>query len=139
MVCLVFYTITSVSLLKSCLQLKSFNLITQQQQQCSYMCQIQRSNFILNHLFCCCPPSQVLHSLSFVVLYYGYFIWFIKSGRAKQIDDFPFQKLTDFLPNLNDDVNDDGRLVDQHAKGLTWSFFKQSILKQILTEGERTS
>ncbi|RLU20246.1 hypothetical protein DMN91_006853 [Ooceraea biroi] len=50
------------------------------------------------------------------------------------VREFPFRALSDFLPGQleNNDSHLDGKLTV-----LTWSFFRQGILKQILTEGER--
>ncbi|XP_040058662.2 man(5)GlcNAc(2)-PP-dolichol translocation protein RFT1 isoform X1 [Gasterosteus aculeatus] len=69
----------------------------------------------------------------FLVLCYAvYFIRFLGSEVAAK-KDFPLQRVGDLLP-----CRAAGEpLVDWTLAKLTWSFFKQSFLKQILTEGER--
>uniref|UniRef100_A0A3B4YZ46 Protein RFT1 homolog n=1 Tax=Stegastes partitus TaxID=144197 RepID=A0A3B4YZ46_9TELE len=65
----------------------------------------------------------------FLVLCYAvYFIRFLGSKEAAK-KNFPLQHVRDLLPCRP--------LVDWTLARLTWSFFKQSFLKQILTEGER--
>lgn len=78
--------------------------------------------------------AQIVSSLVYVMAYYLYFIFYTTTARKKSEDDqFPFTSLTDFLPQQVDDKP----FFDKHLVHLTWSFFKQSFLKQILTEGER--
>ncbi|XP_034388677.1 protein RFT1 homolog [Cyclopterus lumpus] len=69
----------------------------------------------------------------FLVLCYAvYFIRFLGSKEAAK-KGFPLQRVGDLLP-----CRAAGEpLVDWTLAQLTWSFFKQSFLKQILTEGER--
>ncbi|EFN78179.1 protein RFT1 homolog isoform X1 [Harpegnathos saltator] len=50
------------------------------------------------------------------------------------VREFPFRDVKDFLPGQL--ANNDSYL-DRKLTVLTWSFFRQGILKQILTEGER--
>uniref|UniRef100_A0A671W2F5 Protein RFT1 homolog n=1 Tax=Sparus aurata TaxID=8175 RepID=A0A671W2F5_SPAAU len=65
----------------------------------------------------------------FLVLCYAvYFIRFLDSKEAAK-ESFPLCRVRDLLPCRP--------LVDWTLARLTWSFFKQSFLKQILTEGER--
>ncbi|XP_076804473.1 man(5)GlcNAc(2)-PP-dolichol translocation protein RFT1-like [Clavelina lepadiformis] len=80
--------------------------------------------------FCC---AMVAFSITYIAVYYGYFFWFITSGKVKQIEDFPIHSVRDFFPKLHLDVP----LVNINAAKLTVSFFKQSVLKGLLTEGER--
>lgn len=84
-------------------------------------------------LLCFCY-AQIMHSLALILSYYGYYTWFIRNGHVKKIDEFPFKDVRDFFPNFTTINNS---LIDQPAAKLTWSFFRQSFLKQILTEGER--
>eukprot|EP00794_Sanderia_malayensis_P003237 gene3237-3718_t len=89
--------------------------------------------------------AQSLHALCYVFMYYFYFTKCINNAYATnasssvdkktdEIECFPFQNFTDFLPNL---TNKDGPLIDPSYAKLVYSFMKQSILKQFLTEGER--
>ncbi|KAL1117181.1 hypothetical protein AAG570_004508 [Ranatra chinensis] len=81
--------------------------------------------------------AQILAVVSYVVGYYTYFHFYTemrKSRPPESPDDFPFRKLADFLPRLNSDGQ---ALVDWKLCLLTWSFLKQGVLKQVLTEGER--
>ncbi|XP_078483510.1 man(5)GlcNAc(2)-PP-dolichol translocation protein RFT1-like [Ciona intestinalis] len=79
--------------------------------------------------------AQVSFSITYICAYYGYFIWFIKSKKSKQSDDFPLHDVNQLFPQL--DSNKDEKLIDSSTAKLSLSFFKQSVLKQILTEGER--
>ncbi|XP_017493994.1 PREDICTED: protein RFT1 homolog [Rhagoletis zephyria] len=56
---------------------------------------------------------------------------FIKNGDG---NDFPFKKITDFLPGF---MENDGKFLNTELQSLTLSFVKQGVLKQILTEGEK--
>ncbi|KAK5912379.1 hypothetical protein CesoFtcFv8_002260 [Champsocephalus esox] len=69
----------------------------------------------------------------FLVLCYAvYFIRFLGSKEAEE-KGFPLHSVKDLLPRRAKGES----LVDWSLAQLTWSFFKQSFLKQILTEGER--
>ncbi|CAL1674191.1 unnamed protein product [Lasius platythorax] len=50
------------------------------------------------------------------------------------VREFPFRTLKDFLPGQ---LENNDSYLDKKLTILTWSFFRQGILKQILTEGER--
>ncbi|KAK7101753.1 man(5)GlcNAc(2)-PP-dolichol translocation protein RFT1-like [Littorina saxatilis] len=78
--------------------------------------------------------AQLLSSLTYVAIYYAYFTRYVTS-RAKNDDgdNFPLMSVSDFFPHAIPGK----ALFDVHVVHLTWSFFKQSFLKQILTEGER--
>ena len=103
-------------------------------------------------------PQQALVAFSFAHLlaasiytlgHYSYFHYYIVSQRNKyyhqkkdnvggkspetELDDFPFESILDFLPGRIEN----GSNINQNVARLTWSFFKQGILKQVLTEGER--
>uniref|UniRef100_A0A4W6EP01 Protein RFT1 homolog n=1 Tax=Lates calcarifer TaxID=8187 RepID=A0A4W6EP01_LATCA len=76
--------------------------------------------------------AHLLYTGFLVLCYAVYFIRFLGSKEAKK-KSFPFHRVGDLLP-----CREDGEpLVDWTLARLTWSFFKQSFLKQILTEGER--
>ncbi|XP_061583601.1 protein RFT1 homolog [Cololabis saira] len=69
----------------------------------------------------------------FIVLCYSvYFIHFLGSDEAAK-KNFPLHRVADLLPQRTEGKP----LIDWSLARLTWSFFKQSFLKQILTEGER--
>ncbi|RVE73238.1 hypothetical protein OJAV_G00048770 [Oryzias javanicus] len=76
--------------------------------------------------------AHLVYTGFLVLCYVVYFTRFLGSEEAEK-KSFPLHRVTDLLP---------GRirgepLIDWSAAQLTWSFFKQSFLKQILTEGER--
>lgn len=76
--------------------------------------------------------AQIVYT-GFLVMCYGlYFLHFLGSGEASRTG-FPLQSFGELLPSRVDGQT----LVDWTLAKLTWSFFKQSFLKQILTEGER--
>ncbi|KAJ1524816.1 hypothetical protein ONE63_009686 [Megalurothrips usitatus] len=99
--------------------------------------------------------AQILSITVYTVGYYVYFHFFMKNrlleraqmelekskGRPYQrkdsiigtVYDFPFNSVVEFLPSRIEDET----AFDYNLALLTWSFFKQGILKQILTEGER--
>ncbi|KAJ9583564.1 hypothetical protein L9F63_022098 [Diploptera punctata] len=56
-----------------------------------------------------------------------------RDSIAELEDEFPFESLYDFLPARIEDQPS----INEGLARLTWSFFKQGILKQMLTEGER--
>lgn len=69
----------------------------------------------------------------FLVLCYAvYFIRFLRSKESAR-KNFPLCRTRDLLPSRTDGEP----WIDRTLARLTWSFFKQSFLKQILTEGER--
>ncbi|XP_048347637.1 protein RFT1 homolog [Sphaerodactylus townsendi] len=76
--------------------------------------------------------AQLLYTSILVLCYVVYFMKFLGSPEATK-KSFPVTRMTSILPNL---VHDE-ELVNWKEARLTWSFFKQSFLKQILTEGER--
>nr|CAB3265543.1 protein RFT1 homolog [Phallusia mammillata] len=77
--------------------------------------------------------AQVSFSIVYISIFYGYFTWFVTTNKQKQMDDFPFSTVADFFPKFH--VSEG--FVDRKTAKLTKSFFKQSVLKQLLTEGER--
>ncbi|XP_024051447.1 protein RFT1 homolog [Terrapene carolina triunguis] len=76
--------------------------------------------------------AQLLYTSILVLCYVMYFMKFLGSPEATK-KSFPVSRMTDLLPNLTEDQT----VVDWKEARLTWSFFKQSFLKQMLTEGER--
>ncbi|XP_073974876.1 man(5)GlcNAc(2)-PP-dolichol translocation protein RFT1 isoform X2 [Rhodnius prolixus] len=79
--------------------------------------------------------AQIVGQICYTSAYCVYFHNYI--NKRKQIsenkEEFPFNSLTDFLPKWIPGQP----TVDIRLCTLTWSFLKQGILKQILTEGER--
>ncbi|XP_019402975.1 PREDICTED: protein RFT1 homolog isoform X1 [Crocodylus porosus] len=76
--------------------------------------------------------AQLLYTSVLVLCYVIYFMKFLGSPEATK-KSFPVSRMTALLPNLDGDHT----FVNWNEARLTWSFFKQSFLKQILTEGER--
>ncbi|KYO46395.1 RFT1-like protein [Alligator mississippiensis] len=76
--------------------------------------------------------AQLLYTSVLVLCYVIYFMKFLGSPEATK-KSFPVSRMTALLPNLDGDRT----FVNWNEAKLTWSFFKQSFLKQILTEGER--
>ncbi|GAB6028087.1 Oligosaccharide translocation protein rft1 [Chamberlinius hualienensis] len=76
--------------------------------------------------------GQVACSSIWVAGIYIYFGMYFKNDKNKD-DNFPFKTVTDFFPKYL--TRQEKFSPDQLL--LTWSFFKQGFLKQILTEGER--
>ncbi|XP_071452146.1 man(5)GlcNAc(2)-PP-dolichol translocation protein RFT1 [Hetaerina americana] len=88
--------------------------------------------------------AQMSSTLIYCLGYYAFFGWKIHCQNCKaknsdsvsssvHKDDFPFENLLDFLPHKLEEEPQ----VDKHLKELAWSFSKQGIWKQLLTEGER--
>ncbi|XP_046400052.1 protein RFT1 homolog [Ischnura elegans] len=92
--------------------------------------------------------AQMLSTLVYSFGYFAFFGWKIhkqnsetKKSLKKPEDEptsawpeeFPFKTLLDFLPRKLENQPQ----VDAHLTELAWSFSKQGIWKQILTEGER--
>ncbi|XP_023711319.1 protein RFT1 homolog isoform X2 [Cryptotermes secundus] len=104
--------------------------------------------------------AQVLAACVYTLGYYVYFHYYItnlmkKRAAQKKVDsnekppvnlrfvhrdsvteleeEFPFESLMDFLPAAIENQPS----INHGLARLTWSFFKQGIMKQILTEGER--
>lgn len=103
--------------------------------------------------------AQVLSACVYTLGHYAYFYYYISNLKKKRAaqkthsngkppvnlrfvrrdsiteleDDFPFESLMDFLPAVIEDQSS----INHDLARLTWSFFKQGIMKQVLTEGER--
>lgn len=67
-----------------------------------------------------------------VLCYILYFVGFLGTKEATE-KSFPLMSVGELLPYKTDGEP----VIDWTLAKLTWSFFKQSFLKQILTEGER--
>ncbi|XP_048507253.1 protein RFT1 homolog isoform X2 [Athalia rosae] len=93
--------------------------------------------------------AQLVAAVFYTTSHYTYFHFYItklnKSKDKKKLPikdgmdeclatEFPFKSITDFLPGQ---LDNSGSLLDKKLSILTWSFFRQGVLKQILTEGER--
>ncbi|KAM9408863.1 man(5)GlcNAc(2)-PP-dolichol translocation protein RFT1 [Pholidichthys leucotaenia] len=76
--------------------------------------------------------AHLVYTGFLVLCYVVYFIRFLRSKEAAN-KTFPLRRVRDLLPRKAYGET----LVDWTLARLTWSFFKQSFLKQILTEGER--
>ncbi|XP_075997152.1 man(5)GlcNAc(2)-PP-dolichol translocation protein RFT1 [Genypterus blacodes] len=76
--------------------------------------------------------AQLIYTGFLVLCYVVYFLRFLGSEKATQMC-FPLLRVGDLLPSRADGEP----LINWTLARLTWSFYKQSFLKQILTEGER--
>ncbi|KAJ7999165.1 hypothetical protein DPEC_G00212570 [Dallia pectoralis] len=76
--------------------------------------------------------AQLVYTGFLVLVYVVYFLHFLGSEEANR-KLFPLQRMADLLPSRVEGKP----VIDWMLARLTWSFFKQSFLKQILTEGER--
>ncbi|XP_061114253.1 protein RFT1 homolog [Conger conger] len=76
--------------------------------------------------------AQLVYTGFLVMCYAVFFLRFLSSGEAER-QAFPLCRVGDLLPSR---VGGES-VVNSKLARLTWSFFKQSFLKQILTEGER--
>ena len=85
--------------------------------------------------------AQIIHSVIYISLYYGYFTLFASTNNqaaANKKDHneatFQFSSFKEILPEFNSQTQ---AFVDPIYGKLVYSFLKQSLLKQFLTEGER--
>ncbi|XP_053375538.1 protein RFT1 homolog isoform X2 [Mercenaria mercenaria] len=76
--------------------------------------------------------AQMVYGVVMSGVYYAYFIFYINK-YGKKDDSFPFSSVKQLLPSKQKDSS----FVDVHQAWLTFSIFKQSFLKQLLTEGEK--
>lgn len=76
--------------------------------------------------------AQCVYSGVLVLCYVLYFMRFLGSAEAEK-KGLPLQTITHTLPGWIRGQS----VINWEVASLTWSFFKQSFLKQILTEGER--
>ncbi|XP_047547867.1 protein RFT1 homolog isoform X1 [Lutra lutra] len=77
--------------------------------------------------------AQLLYTTVPVLCYVIYFTKLLGSAESSKQQTLPVSRMTDLLPS----VTRNRAFVNWNEAKLTWSFFKQSFLKQILTEGER--
>ncbi|CAI9590368.1 unnamed protein product [Staurois parvus] len=76
--------------------------------------------------------TQILYTSLLALCYILYFAKFLGSKEAAK-KQFPLHSMKEFLPRYCATKD----FIDWKQAWLAWSFFKQSFLKQILTEGER--
>ena len=69
-------------------------------------------------------------SLAYTIIYYTYFTNYI--SKLPDGDPFPFKNVKDFFPDFNM-----ANIFDPYYTNLVTSFYKQSLIKQFLTEGEK--
>ncbi|XP_063517134.1 protein RFT1 homolog isoform X6 [Pongo pygmaeus] len=77
--------------------------------------------------------AQLFYTTVLVLCYVIYFTRLLGSPESTKLQTLPVSRITDLLPN----ITRNGAFINWKEAKLTWSFFKQSFLKQILTEGER--
>ncbi|KAF6100900.1 RFT1-like protein [Phyllostomus discolor] len=77
--------------------------------------------------------AQLFYTAILVLCYVTYFKKLLGFPKSTKQQALPVSRMTDLLPNI---LRSRAFINWKEAK-LTWSFFKQSFLKQILTEGER--
>ncbi|XP_030780873.1 protein RFT1 homolog isoform X3 [Rhinopithecus roxellana] len=77
--------------------------------------------------------AQLFYTTVLVLCYVTYFTKLLGSPESTKLQTLPVSRITDLLPN----ITRSGAFINWKEAKLTWSFFKQSFLKQILTEGER--
>ncbi|XP_059795901.1 protein RFT1 homolog [Balaenoptera ricei] len=77
--------------------------------------------------------AQLFYTAVLVLCYVIYFTKLLGSPESAKQQVLPVSRMTDMLPS----ITRSRAFVNSEEAKLTWSFFKQSFLKQILTEGER--
>ncbi|KAM9592801.1 man(5)GlcNAc(2)-PP-dolichol translocation protein RFT1 isoform 1-T1 [Trichechus inunguis] len=77
--------------------------------------------------------AQLFYTTVLVLCYVIYFMKLLGSPESTKQQTLPVSRMTDLLPS----ITGSGAFVNWKEAKLTLSFFKQSFLKQILTEGER--
>ncbi|XP_055413107.1 protein RFT1 homolog isoform X1 [Bubalus kerabau] len=77
--------------------------------------------------------AQLFYTALLVLCYVTYFAKVLGSPESARQQALPVSSMTDLLPSMTRSR----AFVNWEEAKLTWSFFKQSFLKQILTEGER--
>ncbi|KAL3273755.1 hypothetical protein HHI36_015183 [Cryptolaemus montrouzieri] len=92
--------------------------------------------------------AQIVSAIVLSLSYYIFFAWYIpkvrsynkkednlkKSKLFSDMSDFPFESMWDFFPGY---MKNRETLLNKDLCILTMSFAKQSVVKQILTEGEK--
>ncbi|XP_055238641.1 man(5)GlcNAc(2)-PP-dolichol translocation protein RFT1 isoform X2 [Gorilla gorilla gorilla] len=76
---------------------------------------------------------KLFYTTVLVLCYVIYFTKLLGSPESTKLQTLPVSRITDLLPS----ITRNGAFINWKEAKLTWSFFKQSFLKQILTEGER--
>ncbi|XP_048211790.1 protein RFT1 homolog [Perognathus longimembris pacificus] len=76
--------------------------------------------------------AQIFYTTVLVLCYVIYFTKLLSSPESTKQQTLPVSRITDLLPS----ITRSRAFVNWQEAKLTWSFFKQSFLKQILTEGE---
>ncbi|KAI4456753.1 endoplasmic reticulum multispan transmembrane protein-related [Holotrichia oblita] len=109
-----------------------------------------------NHAINAFSIAQVTSAIALCSLYYGFFYWYIRNFNRlkenqkkddnitfrnetqmalfKDMQDFKFTSVLDFFPAYMDNKES---FLNKDLSLLTVSFAKQSVVKQVLTEGER--
>ncbi|XP_021490860.1 protein RFT1 homolog isoform X1 [Meriones unguiculatus] len=77
--------------------------------------------------------AQLFYTAVLVLCYVIYLIKLLHSPESTKQLTLPVSKIAQLLPSISRSK----AFVNWKEAKLTWSFFKQSFLKQILTEGER--
>uniref|UniRef100_G3QL08 Protein RFT1 homolog n=1 Tax=Gorilla gorilla gorilla TaxID=9595 RepID=G3QL08_GORGO len=75
--------------------------------------------------------AQLFYTTVLVLCYVIYFTKLLGSPESTKLQTLPVSRITDLLPS----ITRNGAFINWKEAKLTWSFFKQSFLKQILTEG----
>ena len=88
------------------------------------------------------PPPQLLYSLLYLLIYYGYFYDQLGTPEGKSL---PISYITDIIPHIEKGTKVcltpptcSGHTLlwcSPYLLRLSWSFFKHSFLKQLLTDG----
>lgn len=92
--------------------------------------------------------AQLSSCLTILLGNYGFFYMYLRKRRLTQererkkdletdMADFPIHRMTDFLPFGLDKLNLDEGNFNPELQKLVFSFFRQGLLKQVLTEGEK--
>lgn len=76
--------------------------------------------------------AHILYGIVGGGIYYVYFTYYMRS-RGKKDENFPFHSFRDFFPSFKKGTS----FIDIPQAWLAVSIFKQSFLKQLLTEGEK--
>lgn len=77
--------------------------------------------------------SQLSASLLYTSAFYTYFFMETQSAAERNDNSLPIKSLVSLIPF----IGPNGRKIDETTAKLTWSFMKQTVFKQLLTEGER--
>ncbi|XP_045477390.1 protein RFT1 homolog isoform X1 [Harmonia axyridis] len=90
--------------------------------------------------------AQIISAIILGISYFVFFAWYIpnlKMHNKKEqtnsqlfddMKDFPFRSILDFFPGM---MKNENNMLNKELCVLTMSFTRQSLVKQILTEGEK--